>query len=294
MRHWARLKTNLLRSTISKPSRSPQSYGNGQNRYQTGTKIATEIRMFQSKWSVVPEARRRAGESIRQRREKLINEKLPPIVFSPILFWAVYVAQQIQQSSHTGPEPRVWLCIAIITTGIAAIWFRRLLPIVRRLNRGECAELHIADTLEELRVDGYKPIHDIVGENFNVDHVLVGPGGVFAIETKFRSGRGEITFRNGEGLFVGERAEEKDCLKQARGNAAAVAQIIQETCRKREWVTPLVVFVGEWRVKDDWHDTDVRVFTPDRLSRYIRSRQPRLRRGEVELIASHLERSAKA
>lgn len=147
--------------------------------------------------------------------------------------------------------------------------------------------------LEELRIDGYKPIHDIVGGNFNVDHVLVGPAGVFAIETKFRSGKGEITFQNGEGLFVGERAEEKDCLKQARGNAAAVSQIIKKTCGKREWVTPLVVFVGEWRVKDDWRDTDVRVFTPDRLGRYIRNQQPKLKRSEIELIASHLERSAK-
>ena len=249
--------------------------------------------MFQSERNVLPQVRRRAGESIRQRREKLIDENVPPIAFSPILFWVVYVIQQIQQSSHTGPQPRLWLYIAIITTAAAAIWLSRLLPIARRLNRGERGELHVSEVLEELRVSGYKPIHDITAENFNIDHVLVGPGGVFAIETKFRSGKGEITFRNGEGLFVGERAEEKDCLKQARGNAAAISQIIKETCGKREWVTPLVVFVGEWRVKDDWRDTDVRVFTPDRLGRYIRNQQPKLKRSEIELIASHLERSAK-
>jgi hypothetical protein len=169
-----------------------------------------------------------------------------------------------------------------------------LLPIARRLNRGEHGELHVSDALEELRVDGYKPIHDIVGKNFNVDHVLVGPGGVFAIETKFRSGKGEITFRNGEGLFVDGRVEEKDCLKQARGNAAAVAELIAETCGRRQWVTPLVVFVGDWRVKDDWHDTGVRVFTPDRLMRYIRNQQPQLKKSEIKLIVSHLERSSQS
>ena len=250
--------------------------------------------MFQSEQTTrLPSVRRRAGESIRQRRQKIIADNVPPIVFSPILFWLVYFTQQIQQWSHTGPQPRVWLCIAIITTGIAAIWFLRLLPIAKRLNHGERGELHVSDVLEELRVDGYKPIHDIVDGNFNVDHVLVGPGGVFAIETKFRSGRGEITFRNGEGLFVGERVEEKDCLKQARGNAAAIRRIIKETCGKQEWVTAVVVFVGEWRVKDDWRDTDVRIFTPDRLARYIRNQQPRLKRSEIDLIASHLERSAR-
>ena len=158
---------------------------------------------------------------------------------------------------------------------------------------GNVANFTFPTCLRSCRVDGYKPIHDITGEHFNVDHVLVGPGGVFAIETKFRSGKGEITFRNGEGLFVGERAEEKDCLKQARGNAAAISQIIKDTCGKREWVTPLVVFVGEWRVKDDWRDTDLRVFTPDRLRRYMRNQQPRFKLSEIELIASHLERSAR-
>jgi hypothetical protein len=40
--------------------------------------------------------------------------------------------------------------------------------------------------------------------------------------------------------------------------------------------------VGGWRLKDDWHDTDVHVFTTDRLARYIRNQQPRLQRGEIE------------
>jgi len=53
------------------------------------------------------------------------------------------------------------------------------------------------------------------------------------------------------------------------------------------------VFVGEWRIKDDWRDTDTRVFTPHRLARYIRNQQPILKRGEIDLIASHLERSAR-
>jgi Nuclease-related domain len=155
------------------------------------------------------------------------------------------------------------------------------------------ASAHIADALEELRSDGYKPVHDIVGNGFNIDHVIVGPGGVFAIETKYRSGKGQITFRNTEGVLVGDRLEEKDCLKQARANAAAVSDLIRETCGRREWVTPIVVFVGDWKIKDEWHETNTRVFTPDQLSRYIRNQQPQLTRKEIELIASHLERSAK-
>lgn len=251
--------------------------------------------MFTKKRKVrLPKIRRRAGESLRERREKIVDENVLPAISVLFVFWFVYFTQQLQQWTHSGPQPQLWFWIAIVATVVAAIWFSRLIPIARRFNRGEHGERHVADVLEELRTDGYKPIHDIVGKNFNVDHVLVGPAGVFAIETKFRSGQGEITFRNGEALFVGGFPEEKDCLKQARGSAKAVSQLIAENCARREWVTPIVVFVGDWKIRNEWRDTDARVFTPDGLLRYIRNQQPRLRSREIELIASHLGRSAKS
>jgi hypothetical protein len=241
----------------------------------------------------LPQVRRRAGESVSEERERRVYDKLPVIIFSPFVFWFVYVTQKLQEWNHTGPQPQLWLWIAIVATLGSAIWLWRLFPIARRFNRGERGELHVADVLEELRSEGYKPVHDIVGNGFNIDHVIVGPGGVFAIETKFRSGQGEITFRNDETLIVGGFPEEKDCLKQARGSAKAVSQLIAENCGRREWVTPLLLFVGDWRVKEDWRDTSVRVFTPDRFATYLRHQQPRLTRREIELFASHLERSAK-
>jgi hypothetical protein len=170
----------------------------------------------------------------------------------------------------------------------------RLFHIARRFNRGERGERHVADVLEELRADGYKPIHDIVGDGFNVDHVLVGPAGVFAIETKFRAGHGEITFQNGETLVVGGFPEEKDCLKQARGSAKAISQLIAVNCGRVEWVKPIVVFVGDWKIRNQWRDTEARVFTLDGLLGYIRDQQPRFTRNEIQLIASHLERSGKS
>jgi hypothetical protein len=251
--------------------------------------------MFSKKRQVrLPPVRRRAGESLSEERERRVFDKLPPIVFLPTAFWIVWFTQQLQLWKHTGPQPGLWLWIAIVATVVAAAWFWRLLPIARRLNRGERGERYVADVLEELRVDGYKPVHDLVADGFNIDHVLVGPGGVFAIETKYRSGKGDITFRNGGGLFVDGRQEEKDCLKQVRGAAREVNRLIRKNCGVNEWVWPLVVFVGDWRIKDDWRDTDTRVLTPDRLIQYIRNQQPRLKRSEIDLIASHLERSASA
>jgi len=251
--------------------------------------------MFTKKRKVrLPQVRRRAGESLSEEREKRVFDKLPVIVFVPFMFWFVFFVTKLQQSNATLRRPAFWLIFAILFTIVSAIWFMRLFPIARRFNRGERGERHVADVLEELRSNGYRPIHDIVGDGFNVDHVLVGPGGIFAIETKYRSGKGEITFRNTEGVFVGDRLEEKDCLKQARGSAAAISDLIHESCGRREWVMPIVVFVGYWKIRNKWRETNVRVFTPERLLDYIRDQQPQLTRKDIELIASHLERSGKS
>lgn len=144
-----------------------------------------------------------------------------------------------------------------------------------------------------MRTCGYHAIHDIPAKGYNIDHVLVGPGGVFAIETKFRSGYGEIEFRNGEGLFVDGHKEKDDPLRQARSNAADVNRLLKENCGKYFWVKPLLVFVGDWKVKNTWQTTDARVLTVDGLRNYFEDQQPELTKAEIKLIASHLERSVK-
>jgi hypothetical protein len=247
-----------------------------------------------SKKRSVLQVRRRAGQSIRDEKERLFENRLMPYVFGPAFLWMIFTVEWVRSSSQQPPQPRLWLCLALAATGFAWIGYRRLFPQFRNLNRGERGELRVAEILDDLRSSGYRAFHDLVGDGYNIDHVVVGPAGVFAIETKFRSGYGEIEFRNGEGLFVGRFPDEKDCLKQARSNAAEVNRIIKENCRIDEWVWPVVVFVGDWRVKDDWRTTDARVFTTDKVVSHIVSQQPRLTQSEIKLIATHLERSVKS
>jgi hypothetical protein len=246
------------------------------------------------KTNPLPKVQRLPGQSLRDEKVRLTDNWLIPFYFSPAFLWILWGLEEFRARTHQPPAPTPFLCLAIIMTGVSAIVFGRLWQNFRRLNHGERGELRVAQVLDDLRNFGYHAFHDLVRDGFNIDHVVVGPAGVFAVETKFRSGRGEITFRNGEGLFVGGFPEEKDSLKQARANAAEVNRLIKENCGFNEWVWPLVVFVGDWRVRNDWQNTDARVFTPDKLVTHIVNQQPRLKRSEIKLIASHLERSAKS
>ncbi len=245
------------------------------------------------KQSPIPAVRRTAGQSLREEWDRLINDNLPFVVFGPCMLWLVWLTQWLQVSTKVEPQPQFWLAFAIITTGAAAIRFLRMRECARWLVRGERGELKVAEVLEELRAAEYQVFHDLCRDGFNIDHVVVGPAGVFVIETKFRSGRGDIEFRNGEGLFIGGVPDERDSLKQARANAADVNRLIKENCGLNCSVSPLVVFVGQWRIKNRWNSTDARVFTPDQLPTYFDRQQPQLKRSEIKLIASHLERCAK-
>ena len=222
-----------------------------------------------------------------------MDSKLIPYYFGTAFLWILWLFEEARARGHNPLSPQALLCAAIVATGVCTIVFGRLFRAFQRLNRGERGELCVGEVLDELRSDGYRVFHDLVRDAFNVDHVVVGPAGVFVVETKFRSGRGEIEFRNGEGLFVGGRKEDNDPLKQARGCAGEINKLIKETTGQEIWVKPLVVFVGDWRIKNTWRNTDARVFTPAQVVRYVCQQQPELRRSEIQLIASHLERTAR-
>jgi hypothetical protein len=54
---------------------------------------------------------------------------------------------------------------------------------------GASGESQVSQALKELEPLGYTVINDVNKGHGNVDHVVVGPTGVFAIETKNRGGR---------------------------------------------------------------------------------------------------------
>lgn len=47
----------------------------------------------------------------------------------------------------------------------------------------------MGELLESLAPQGWRVLHDISFGRGNVDHVLIGPGGVFTVETKSHAGR---------------------------------------------------------------------------------------------------------
>jgi hypothetical protein len=108
----------------------------------------------------------------------------------------------------------------------------------RRAGRGADGEERVGDILGQLP-DDHIVLHDIVASYGNIDHVVLAPRGVFAVETK--SHRGRVT-SDGVALFLNGRRLPKDPIRQALRNALWLRDRIRERTGLEVFVQPLLVF----------------------------------------------------
>lgn len=133
----------------------------------------------------------------------------------------------------------------------------RLIRFRRRCYLGFLGERAVGEELATLLADGWCVFHDIAfapnpgGEPMNVDHVVVGTGGIFAIETKTRRKRslpqgGEVTF-DGHAIHYPWGKEENGVL-QALDHCTRLAKMLSEALARPLTVKPVLALPG-WTVR---------------------------------------------
>ena len=105
---------------------------------------------------------------------------------------------------------------------------------------GARGEERVSNILRSLP-ESYHVFNDFIALSSHIDHVVAGPAGVFAIETK--NWRGEVTVEEGA-VLVNGALPTRDPLKQARREAA----LVKAQLAKLGWngeVTPILVFASD-------------------------------------------------
>ena len=112
----------------------------------------------------------------------------------PLLGYSLYLPLKHAQKATT-------LNISLIIIVIFAVLFWFSFKVFRLVTeRNTCrleldAEKAVGQELNQLMADGCRVYHDFPAEDFNIDHIVVGPTGVFTVETK---GRIRAEKRNGK------------------------------------------------------------------------------------------------
>ena len=86
---------------------------------------------------------------------------------------------------------------------------------------------------------GFTVFNDLKLASVKVDHVVVGPSGVWAMETQANPG---FVQERGGSVWVDGAPMGKDPRRQARAGAAAVAELLERETGERWWVEGLVCF----------------------------------------------------
>lgn len=139
--------------------------------------------------------------------------------------------------------------------GAFALWkLPRMYRKIQNYRLGEEGEIYVSQILEGLRASGYVSVHDIPAEfkgtKFNIDHVLVGPKGVFVVETKTWRKRvridEKISYSNGA-IFAGQQKHNHHPISQARFNALWMEDLLARRLSEDVSVRAVLVFPG-WYV----------------------------------------------
>lgn len=152
---------------------------------------------------------------------------------------------------------------------------------------GADGEEEVARRLRKLP-DGWHVIHAVpVGDRHSdIDHVAIGPAGVFALKTKNHS-RAKVWVAERAFLVSGRRT---DYLRNARHEAARAARLLSAACGIEVCVEPvIVVLAAELTIKSP--PDRVHVVARRKIARWLARRPARLTSDEVVRIYEQARRS---
>jgi hypothetical protein len=219
------------------------------------------------------------GESLRDKIRQIddqINDQGNLFIIVP-MFVAIITLGPVM---YNGDKPTIVNYILLI------VFLALLLPIpfvklTRRLTErasyrlGLDAELAVGRELNFIMREGFFVFHDFPEAHNNIDHVVVGSSGVFAVETKGRpkpdKGRGAVDAKvvyTGEALLFPDNVRETAAIPQARKQAATLSKWLSSAVGEPVKVRPVLALPG-WFVERKKPDDLILLF--GQSSHYARS-----------------------
>jgi hypothetical protein len=243
------------------------------------------------------------GESLRQRMAKFDEDlililggaALAP-VFAGLLTlgFILWTAPHMRSDYALGITAAVFLPVLVLSMR----WFLQKMFRNRNDRLGYLGERAVGEALTPLHASNYAIFHDVPaeggGHTFNVDHVVVGANGVFAIETKTRrKGKARPGFEAHKVAYDGQRliwpwGEDTNGLENAETRARWLSEWINKMTGVGIAAKPILVLPGWYVVSQALGP--VTVVNHKQLCRAIdRASANILTREQIDLIARQLD-----
>jgi hypothetical protein len=232
---------------------------------------------------------RQPGQSTYEELLDIADEQV--IFYVMAVFVAVLLAgfEWVRWYFHIGPHPWYATGIAAVFIVYVAIRTPRHWRMVKNLRLGARAERMVGQELERLRGLGYEVFHDVVADGFNIDHVVIGRGGVFTVETKARSKpNGGVVECKGDVVTVAGHTPDRDPIVQAKSQARWVSDLLERGAGLTVQVRPVVLFPG-WFINGGFGESGVWILNENSFRTLIKDASAVLSAGEARQAALALE-----
>lgn len=201
---------------------------------------------------------RSPGDSLRQQIDEInidIDAYLLVSVIIPLSFYAIFLTQlHFDNIRNPVLVAALYGIAAIVCECFVIVKLTKAFTRRNQLRLGLDAEAAIGQELNQLMLDGYRVYHDFQADGFNIDHIIVGENGVFAIETKGRAKPKETgDKRNWTVTYDGQALQfpnwtERDYLPQARRQADWLAKWLSSAVGETVTVRPALALTG-WQTE---------------------------------------------
>ncbi|MEU8265890.1 nuclease-related domain-containing protein [Sphaerisporangium sp. NPDC049002] len=185
---------------------------------------------------------------------------------------------------------RLGLVAAIIAAIADTVYRARTASTVAPWRRASAAERRTEAQLRKLERNGYLTLHAraIPDSDAQIDHLVVGPTGVYAVDSEKWDKRLPVRVQSHRKLFHGP-FNQKPRLDEARWEASQASELITRELGREVSVVPSLAIYGPaipWKILNI---REVDVFDGSRVSKWITNRERSLTSDEVEEIYAAAE-----
>jgi hypothetical protein len=246
---------------------------------------------------------RAPGESLRHRLVGLRHRAFALMLLTtsvPVLLLIAGLAL-LGRSADDGQQLALVVATIVLPLIAAAAGVWLLLKVFNQcthLRRQLQGERIVAETLATLVPEGYQVFHDVPTDGGTVDdnlnHVVIGPAGVFAVHTQTQARRKPLPGRKDhEIIFDGDQllypwGQDTQGIVPARDKAEWLSHWLFQILGERVPVSAVLTFPGWWVTPVT--QRDVRVHNPGQIAALIQqSSSDKINPSQLELILRQLD-----
>jgi len=226
--------------------------------------------------------------------DRLVNDDAMSYALTAILAVMLAALEWIRWAAHLPPYPKMLTALAVPMVAYCTWRLVKIRRTLTHLKLGRDGERAVGEYLDRMRTAETRVLHDLLGDGFNVDHVLIAPQGIFAIETKTYSkpSRGEARIAVTEaGVSVDGSPADDKILRQAAAQRSWLRDLLKESTG-RDWPVRSVVLFPGWFVERSPQSVtgDLWVLNPKALPKFLPNEPTILGPAEVQMVTFHLSR----